>query len=301
MPSWSLGLRPGAAPGLDAAHSTTTARWHRTKEHRTRREGRTAAPASDCPCRRSSPSAGRRCLVRRHRRPADGEDRRHGQSARALPLVTSCCWSVPSRSGCRVRPRSSQGGLRGAARDHDGIGIRPQDSVVVVSGSGKPGANAQHANGWPSRSCTRHPTPSRRPRWTRTGATPKSSPVATTAFRREFQRGPRSPRPPGRVRWPPSCPLTRHGGAAGLTEHGDRYRQMCTSSCPRSLGAPPSEVVSPRLTAVVHDRHLTESTARSGTSVWRWTWPSPLSARPPAHQVLYRWGVGEPALGRRAR
>ena len=58
-------------------------------------------------------------------------------------------------------------------------------------------------------------------------------------------------------------PLQGAAGATAVTEHGDRYsfepahlHQLLTTV----LGAPPSEVLSPRLTAVVHDRHLTEET-----------------------------------------
>ncbi len=207
-------------------------------------------------------------------------------------------------------PHLAQQQLRGAAQETmtaSGFVLRDDNSVVVVSPSGKPGSTPLRQR-VAFEVVYQAPDAVQETEVDQNGGNAEVIAVGDRAFRRTgstWTEVASSQSLGARSAATILSPLQGAAGATAVTEHGDRYsfepahlHQLLSTV----LGAPPSEVSSPRLTAVVHDRHLTEETITAGseTSVWRWTWPFPPSARRPRSQAPQSFAgagaSGEPGL-----
>jgi hypothetical protein len=175
----------------------------------------------------------------------------HSQT-RALPFVLLAVFGALSVGAIALSlssaPYLAQEQLRGAAQETmtaSGFVLRDDNSVVVVSPSGKPGSNPPRQR-VAFEVVYQAPDAVQETEVDQNGGNAEVIAVGDRAFRRSGST------------WTEVA-----SSATAVTEHGDRYsfepahlHQLLTTV----LGAPPSEVLSPRLTAVVHDRHLTEET-----------------------------------------
>jgi hypothetical protein len=202
----------------------------------------------------------------------------HSQT-RALPFVLLAVFGALSIGAIALSlssaPRLAQEQLRGAANETmsaSGFVLRDDNSVAAASASGQPASNK------PRQTAAfvvvyQAPDAVQETEVDQSGGNAEVIAVGDRAFRRTGSTWTEVASSPGigaRSVATILSPLQGAAGATVVTQHGDRYsfepadaRKLLTTV----LGAPPSEVSSPRLTAVVHDRELTAETitARVGT------------------------------------
>jgi hypothetical protein len=194
------------------------------------------------------------------------------RQTRALPFVLVGVFGALSVGAIALSlssaPRLAQEQLRGAAQETmsaSGFVLRDDNSVVVVSASGQPVRSQPHQN-VAFVVVYQAPDAVQETEVDQNGGNAEIIADGDRAFRRTGSTWTEvaSSRGVGaRSAATILSPLQGAAGATAVTQHGDRYsfepahlRTLLTTL----LGAPPSEVSSPHLTAVVHARELTDET-----------------------------------------